>query len=224
MGKTSSSPSFSGGNVKVNGSTKANTYKSGNSVYSNYNMSAAEKEMYDFAQKSFMENLPNINVFSEDTLKQMQSEINAYTNQGLGMINSMYTPMLENLKTDIASRFGNFDNSAFMDKLSAIESNRANSMSSLTQDILGRQSDLYNMELARRYDYLTFLNGIQSNIDARAAGYLGMSGQNSTLGNTYNMNAARYGGGNPFSNLSQSLMATGNPWAMGAGAGLNYFF
>jgi len=230
MGKSSknSAPSFSGGDVGVNGTNVASTYKSGNNVYSNYNMPDAQKQIYDFAQNSFLENLPNINVFSDDTIKQMQNELNAYTNNGLNLINNMYTPMISNLKTDIASRFGNFDNSVFMDKLNGIEGNVANSMSSLTQDILAKQSDLYNQELARRYDYLSFLSGVQNNINSTIAGYLGMAGQNSALGNTYNMNAANYNNNNSgfntnalYSNLAQNLLSSSNP---AAAAGLGLFF
>ena len=63
MGKSS----FTNGTVRVNGQTKASTYKKGNTVYTDYNMSPYEKQAYDYAQKSFAENLPTLNVFSEDT-------------------------------------------------------------------------------------------------------------------------------------------------------------
>ena len=63
MGKSS----FTNGTVRVNGQTKASTYKKGNTVYTDYNMSPYEKQAYDYAQKSFAENLPKLNVFSEDT-------------------------------------------------------------------------------------------------------------------------------------------------------------
>jgi len=223
MGKSSnkSAPSFTGGSVSANGNT-ASTYKIGNNVYSNYNMSDAQKQIYNYAQNSFLQNLPNINVFSDDTIKQMQSELDAYTNNGLNLINNMYTPMINNLKTDVASRFGNFDNSVFMDKLNGIEGNVANSMSSLTQDILAKQSDLYNQELANRYNYLSFLSGIQNNIDSKAAGYLGMANQNSSLGNSYAMNAANYNANNSsgfdYNNLMQSSMKTlaSNPQLLAA--------
>ena len=51
MGK-SSKPSFSTGTVLVNGQTKASTYKKGNNIVSNYNMSDAEKQAYDYAQST----------------------------------------------------------------------------------------------------------------------------------------------------------------------------
>ena len=66
MGK-SSKPAYSSGVVTINGEEKASQYKKGNTVYSNYNMSDAEKNIYDYAQNSFFENLPKVNVFSEDT-------------------------------------------------------------------------------------------------------------------------------------------------------------
>jgi len=214
MGKTSS-PSYSNGYVNVNGSNVASNYRSGNNIYSSYNMSDAEKQIYDYAQNSFLSNLPNVNVFSEDTINQLQNQLGAYTNQGLKLINNTYTPMLNNMKTDIASRFGNFDNSVFMDNLNKIESNRSDSMSAFAQDIMAKQNELYNDELSRRYDYMNFLLGTQNNIDSNILNYLGLASQNSNMGNTYNTTSSKYNSGgfssnNLFSNLSQSLLSNGN--------------
>ena len=61
MGK-SSKPAYSSGVVTINGEEKASQYKNGNTVYSNYNMSDAEKQIYDYAQNSFLENLPKVNM------------------------------------------------------------------------------------------------------------------------------------------------------------------
>ena len=47
MGKSS----FTNGTVRVNGQTKASTYKKGNTVYTDYNMSPYEKQAYDYPQK-----------------------------------------------------------------------------------------------------------------------------------------------------------------------------
>lgn len=68
----------------------------------------------------------------------------------------MYEPMLENLKTDVASRFGNFDNSVFMDNLNSIEENRAESINNLAQDVMSKRDELISNELAQRYTYLGF--------------------------------------------------------------------
>ena len=69
MGKSSKYPAYSAGTINVNGQPKASTYKSGNNIISNYNMSDAEKRTYDYAQNSFADALPSINVFDDNTKK-----------------------------------------------------------------------------------------------------------------------------------------------------------
>ena len=187
MGKSSNyTPSYSGGTVNINGQTKAKTYKSGGSIVSDYNMSDVEKQIYDYAQNSFADSLSKVNVFDENTKKDMQRQLDAYTRNGQKIINNLYTPMLNDLKTDIASRFGNYDNSVFLDKLNSIESSRADSMNSLAQDILAKSDELKQNELTNRYKYLGFLQDVQNNIDTNILKYIGASNQNSSSGNSYN--------------------------------------
>ena len=208
MGK-SSKPAYSSGVVTINGEEKASQYKNGNTVYSNYNMSDAEKQIYDYAQNSFLENLPKVNVFSEDTQKQMQNQLNAYTQKGIDTINDIYTPMLNDMKTDIASRFGNFDNSIFMNNLNDIESNRADAMSSLTQDILAKQNELINDELNKRYTYLDFLNGIQNQTTSNILSYMQQAANNSHSGNSYNnSNYSSSSGIGDYARLAASIAST----------------
>ena len=64
MGKSSSSaPSFQGGTININGQNRVNTYKKGNNVITDYNMSDAERDMYNYAQRSFADSLKSVNVF-----------------------------------------------------------------------------------------------------------------------------------------------------------------
>lgn len=187
MGKTSSNPPpYTNGIVNVNGQEKASSFKKGNKIYSNYNMSATEKGIYDYAQNSFLQNLPYLNVFSADTQNDMRNQLNAYTQNGLDKLDSIYSPMLSDMKTDIASRFGNFDNSIFMDKLGSIEGKRADSMSSLVQDIMAKQSSLVNDELGRRYNYMNFLYDIQNQTNSNVLNYLNRAANNSSDGLSYN--------------------------------------
>lgn len=186
MGK-SSKPSYSSGTVRVNGQTKASTYKSGSNVITDYNMSDAEKRAYDYAQKSFADSLSQVNVFDNETKQNLQKQLNAYAQKGQKLINDMYTPMIDNLKTDIASRFGNFDNSVFLDNLNSIESKRADSMSGLAQDILAQQSNLIDEEMSRRYNYLGFLQDIQNQVNSNILSFSGLSQQNSNSGTNYNI-------------------------------------
>ena len=208
MGKSSSTPvqSYANGVVSINGEQKASQKKIGDTVYSDYNMSDSEKKIYDFAQNSFLENLPNINVFSENTQKNLQNQLNAYTQSGLNAIQNYYTPMLSNLKTDIASRFGNFDNSVFLDKLSSLDSNRADAMNSFAQDIMAKRNELINDELSNRYNYLNFLNGIQNQYGANAFNYLSQAGNASSSG-TFNTSKPSNSNATEVAQLASTLLS-----------------
>jgi hypothetical protein len=156
-------------------------------VVTDYKMSDAEREMYDYAQKSFADSLKSVNVFDNDTKKNLQAEVDAYALNGQKMINNMYTPMLESLKNDVASRFGNLDNSVFLDKLNSIESKRADSMNSLAQDILAKQDDAVKNELTKRYTYLTFLQDVQNQVNSNMYNLINASKQhnnNNSSGNS----------------------------------------
>lgn len=237
MGKSSSKyPSYSSGTVSINGQNKATTYKNGNSIVSNYNMSDAEKKAYDYAQNSFADSLARVNVFDDTTRKNLQSQLNAYTANGAKLINNIYTPMIDNLKTDIASRFGNFDNSIFMNNLNSIESNRSDSINSLAQDVLAKRSELVNDELAQRYTYLNFLQDVQNQANNNMFNFINSSQQNSASGNTYNAQAyaanqaasqAKSNSIGAYANLASNVLSTfGGPYGTAAGAaikvGANY--
>lgn len=205
MGKSSKRPAFSQGTISINGAEKASTYKNGNNVITNYNMSDAEKRAYDYAQNSFADSLSKVNVFDDDTKKSLQNQLDAYTKKGQKLINDMYTPMLNNLKSDIASRFGNFDNSIFMDNLNSIESNRAESVNNLAQDVLAKQSDLVNDELSKRYTYLGFLQDIQNQANSNMFNFVNASQQNSATGTNYNTQTYTPRTANDYSNLISNM-------------------
>ena len=225
MGKKSKYPSYSTGTVKLNGQTKATTYKNGNNVISNYNMSDAEKRAYDYAQNSFANSLPNVNIFDENTRNNLQSELNAYTLNGQKLIDKMYSPMLNDLKTDIASRFGNFDNSVFLNNLNGIESNRADAINSLAQDVSAKRSELINNELPQRYSYLNFLQDLQNQMNSNAMNFINGSQSNSSSGNSYNTqaytaNQSSNSGLGGYMNLASNVLSNFGPYGAAASAAL----
>ncbi len=180
MGKKS----YTNGNFSINGETKASTYKKGNTVYTNYNMSDTEKKIFDYAQNSFLNSLPQLNVFSDETKNQFKNQMEAYKNQGIKNIESIYTPMINNLKTDVASRFGNYDNSSFLSELKDIENSRSDAISSFAQDMILKENDLVNDELSRRYNYMNFLSGIQDQTYSNALNFGSASSANSSYGSS----------------------------------------
>lgn len=225
MGKSSKYPSYSSGTINVNGSTKSTTYKNKNNVITDYNMSDDEKRAYEYAQKSFADSLSKVNVFDEDTKKNLQSQLDAYTLNGQKIINNMYEPMLDDLKNDIASRFGNFDNSVFMDNLNSIEANRAESLNNLAQDVLAKRDELIGNELAQRYTYLGFLQDVQNMMNSNILNYASSSRANSSSGNSYNAQAysANSSSGSTlgnYANLASGVLSTMGPYGMAAAAAL----
>jgi len=165
MGKTSktSSPDYSkdlSGTVQINGVPVAST----NNGVTNYNLTAAQNAAYDYAQEAFAKGLNEINTFLPETISNLYNQVEAYKNKGIQAINEVYEPMLKNLQTDVSKRFGNLDNSIFLDDLKDIENKRADTVNLLAQDVTAKQSELVDNELANRYNLLSFLNDYQSQV------------------------------------------------------------
>ncbi len=212
-------PSYSSSSVSFNGVPKSSATISDGTLSANYTMSDSEKSAYDYAQNEFANNLKNVNVFSESTLKDLNDQVEAYRNQGIQTINDLYTPMIRDLQNNVASRFGNLDNSIFMDKLSGLESNRANSISALAQDVAAKKQELTANELANRYAYLDLLNNYQNQVYQNALSSVGLSNNllgttNSYLNNYYGSNSRN---ANANSNLQNQLSQMALILAQGGG-------
>ncbi len=167
MGKTSKTktvtlPSTTQSVLTLNGKPLVETSIKDNKLYSNYYYSPEEEKLNKYVGESFLSSLPKVNSFLPETIANMDSQISAYTQQGVNSINEIYTPMITNLENDIASRFGNFDNSIFIDNLKGIESSRAKAVSALSQDVLAKRNELVNDELENQYNYLNFLANYQN--------------------------------------------------------------
>ncbi len=158
--------------LSLNGDKIANAKVTKNKIATNYNMSDAEKDLLNYTNTNLLSGLENINVFSDELQKNIQDQVNAYTKQGIKTLNETYTPMFRDLKSDIASRFGNLDNSIFMDNLNEIEKNRSNALETLTENILAKQSELYENEMNNRYNYLNQLSNVNQNLYSNILNFL----------------------------------------------------
>lgn len=189
MGKKSKAPAFSGGNVVVNGQTKAYTQKVGNDVVSNYNMSDVEKNIYDSVLDNMDSSLSNLFEISSPQRQEWNNRLNAMKQEGISNINDIYTPMENNLKNDIASRFGNLDNSSFLNNLKKITDNKSKAVAQLSNDLALMQNDLYTNELQNRINTISFLSGLNTSFNDNMLNYMGLANQNSSVGNSYNQMA-----------------------------------
>ncbi len=190
MGKSSNAyPQYAGGDVSVNGKSVASTRRVGNNIQSSYDMSDTEKNIYNSVQNNMMSSLDNLFKISEPQKKAWNEQLTALKNKSIENINDIYTPMQNNLRNDIASRFGNLDNSAFMNNLSKITNNKAKAVSELSNNLALTQSDLYTNELQNRINVLNFLNGLNTSLNNNILSYMGLANQNSASGNSYNQAA-----------------------------------
>jgi hypothetical protein len=206
MGKKSSYPSYSTGTVTVNGNTVASSAKTGkNTISASYNMSDSEKQIYDSLQSNISSSLSNLFDISDSTKQQWQDVLDSYKSSGIKEIEDIYTPMETSLKNDIASRFGNFDNSIFMDNLNTITDKKAQAIADLSESLTQKQEDLYTNELANRMSYLTLLSGLSSAMDNNMLNYMALAQSASTSGNNY---SAQQYQATSNSSLFSSLLST----------------
>lgn len=189
MGKKSKYPGYSTGNIVVNGNTVASTTKNKNGITSSYNMSDNEKDIYNNIQKGLSSSLSGLFDITDEKQQLWNNELDAYKKQGIEQINSIYTPMETNLKNDIASRFGNFDNSIFMDNLTTITNNKAKAVSDLSDSLLMKQDELYSTEMANRMNYITLLSNLNTIMNNNILSYTTAAKGNSESGNNYNNQA-----------------------------------
>lgn len=191
MGKKSKYPEYSSGTITVNGRDVATTKrdKDNNIVSSSYNMSKTEKNIYDTIQNNLYTSLGNLFTISDNQRKDWDNQLNAIKNQGIEEINSIYTPMETDLKNDIAARFGNFDNSIFLDNLNEITDKKSKAIADLSNSILSTQNELYSEELQNRINTITLLNNLNSAMNNNILNYANAANSNANSGNSYN-NAA----------------------------------
>lgn len=187
--KQPSYPSYSGGAVTINGRNLASVNKANNKVYSDYNMTNAEKTMYDSLQNNMAASMKNLFSISDTERKQWQNQLDAMKQQGTQIINDIYKPMETNLKNDISSRFGNLDNSIFMNGLNNITNKKAYAVSNLANNLALKQSDLYTQEIQNRMNLLNMMNNINSSLNNQIMQYMNIASGNSTNGMQYNQNA-----------------------------------
>lgn len=211
MGKRSKKyPSYTGGSVVVNGKTVASSTKDkkNNIISSSYNMSDNEKKLYNSIQKGMNSSIQNLFNISDQQRKEWGNQINALKNQGIDEINSIYNPMETNLRNDVARRFGNIDNSVFIDNLNSITDKKSKAIADLSNDLLSTQNDLYNQELQNRINTITLLSNLNSIMNNNIINYTNLANANASSGNSYNHNAYTSTANNSSSNMWGQLVGT----------------
>ena len=205
MSKKSKYPSYSAGTVTINGNTVATSKKKKNNVTSSYNMGDTEKSIYDGIQDNLETSLKNLYTISDEKQQQWNDELDAYKKAGIEELNSIYTPMVNNLRDNIASRFGNLDNSIFMDNLNTITDKQAKAVSDLSDNLLTKQDELYTKEMQNRMNYITLLSNLNTTMNNNMLTYMQMAQSNSASGNAHNQNAYKGGSSGSLDGLYRTV-------------------
>ena len=213
MGKSSKYPGYATGSVEINGNKVATSSKTGKNTYSSsYNMTDTEKSVYDGVLGNLDTSLKDLFSISDAKQEQWNQTLDTYKKQGIKQINDIYDPMQNALKNDIASRFGNLDNSIFMDNLSNITENKAQAVADLSDSLLMKQNDLYSTEMANRMNYISLLSGLSGNNYNQAAYQAAQ--QNSTWNRTIQ-------GLNTAANVARAVASFANPAAAAASTAIS---
>lgn len=121
------------------------------------NASDYKSEIYDYALSALSSLLPNINTVDSESQSDISSVLDSYTQSGVEDINKYYNSELYDMETDSASRFGNLDNSIYLDNLSGLSSERSDAVNSFEQDVQTMQSDLTSDVIDQNYTYADLL-------------------------------------------------------------------
>ena len=147
--------------------------------------------------------------------QEWTNQINALKTQGVKQIDNIYTPMETNLRNNIATRFGNLDNSVFLDNLNKITDKRAEAVADLSNSLVATQDQLYQQELVNRINNISFLNNLNAAMNNNILNYTNAAMNNATSGNNYNGNA--YNANNQSSGLWTMLNQSANTMVNAAG-------
>lgn len=192
MGKKSKKyPQYSTGSITVNGQTIATTKRDphNNIVDTSYNMSDTEKDIYNSIQSGLNSSIKNLFNITDGQKKTWEKQLGAIKKQGMEEIENIFTPMETNLKNDIATRFGNVDNSIFLDNLDKITDKKAKAVSNLSDTILTTQNNLYSEELQNRINTITLLNNLNSAMNSNIINFTNSANSRAESGNNYNHSA-----------------------------------
>ena len=208
MGKKSKYPKYSTGSVDINGQSVATAQKNKkNTINSSYTMSDTEKAIYDGIQENLATSLQDLFTISDETQQKWDQQIDSLKQSGINEINSIYDPMQTALKNDIAARFGNLDNSVFMDNLNNITNNKAQAVADLSESLLQAENDMYTTELTNRLNYISLLSGLNTTMNNNMLSFMQLANANSSSGNSYNGNSYQASLYNPY---AQTLNAIAN--------------
>lgn len=174
MGRNSNStpaaPSYKSGVIKYGDKVVGKTYydsKTG-SIVTQYLPDAAEEQRKSLIQTKINSILGTLGQTSAETATSYDNMKSSFVNDATATFNKAYTPALDSLRENIASRFGSLNNSEFFNNLNNLEKNRSSALAEIATKGESLKTDLYNQDENKKLSELSVLNGMLNNTQSNA--------------------------------------------------------
>jgi len=103
--------------------------------------------------------------------------------KNLTAFNELYEPIRRSTRNDFFNRMGTLDSTAYLDRTNEMDRTENKALSEIAMDSVSQEESLKNAELARRYQYLNYLQGSNSAMDQNAYNAMNYSNTGFNLGN-----------------------------------------
>ena len=174
--------------VVSNGQTLARQYKDNRgTVVTDISLPEESVERKKKLQDLLNQYETSVNIFSPELTSQIESIASSRKNSALRNFEEMYEPSVRKSREDFYSRFGTLDSTAYLDRYNALEKTKAQAYADIANDYASNIEELKNNELARRYNYLNYLQTGLNSLNNQNNSYLSaVSNLSSSYTNNYN--------------------------------------
>jgi len=179
-------PGFQSGTANFGDGSSSTTSLGSNGVTSQYSASPWEQSSRQWDQNQISQNQPGINTFDPATQQEFQDIAGAQRDNAMQQFQNEYQPQYQSMLNNINNRFGGLNNSALNDTMNTLSKNENASLAGIANDYEGNLQNIQNNALQQRYNYLNYLNGGLNNLNQDAYKAMGISNQDSQMGNSFN--------------------------------------
>lgn len=182
------SPSYSPSVVKYGDTDISKTYKDpSGQIVTQYVQTPEEKQLMEWRKQQLAEYEPKINTWDDSTLQGFKATADANKQKNITAFKELYDPIRRDTRNDYFNRMGTLDSTAYLDRTNELDNTENKALSQIAEDSVAQEEALKDAELARRYQYLNYLQGSNSALDQNAYNAMNYSNTGSNSGNQFNL-------------------------------------
>jgi len=181
-------PSFQNSTIRYGGTDVAKTYNDPTAgIVTEYIQTPEEKQLQEWRKSQIVEYEPKVNTWDQSTLDGFKATADANKQKNLTAFNELYEPIRRSTRNDFFNRMGTLDSTAYLDRTNEMDRTENKALSEIAMDSVSQEESLKNAELARRYQYLNYLQGSNSAMDQNAYNAMNYSNTGSNNANSFNL-------------------------------------